>query len=92
MDITEVKVQLMPGSEKLKAFVSIKIGEELVIKDLKVIKGNNGYSVAMPSKKLKDGSHRDIIHPATNVARRKMEERVLSEYMKIATGDTEHSL
>lgn len=84
MDITEVKVQLMPGSDKLKAFVSIKIGEEFVIKDLKVIKGNNGYTVAMPSKKLKDGSHRDIIHPATNTARRMMEQKVLNEYLKVA--------
>jgi stage V sporulation protein G len=81
MEITEVRV--FPVSEdKLKAYVTITFDDCFVVRDLKVIHGNNGLFVAMPSKKRKDGTFRDTAHPLNNQTREMIESRVLSEYEK----------
>lgn len=79
MDITEVRV-FPVNEEKLKAFVTITIDDCFVIRDLKVINGNNGLFVAMPSKKRKDGTFRDTAHPVNNETRELIEKKVLSAY------------
>jgi stage V sporulation protein G len=84
MEITEVRV--FPVSEdKLKAYVTITFDDCFVVRDLKVIHGNNGLFVAMPSKKRKDGTFRDTAHPLNNQTREMIESRVLSEYEKEVT-------
>ena len=79
MDVTEVRV-FPVDEEKLKAYVTITIDNCFVVRDLKVIKGNNGLFVAMPSKKRKDGTFRDTAHPLNNETRGMIESKVLAEY------------
>jgi stage V sporulation protein G len=81
MEITEVRV-FPVSEEKLKAYVTVTFDDCFVVRDLKVIHGNNGLFVAMPSKKRKDGTFRDTAHPLNNETREKIESRVLSEYEK----------
>lgn len=81
MEITEVRV-FPVSEEKLKAYVTITFDDCFVVRDLKVIHGNNGLFVAMPSKKRKDGTFRDTAHPLNNETRERIESRVLSEYEK----------
>ena len=81
MEITDVRV-FPVSEEKLKAYVTITFDDCFVVRDLKVIHGNNGLFVAMPSKKRKDGTFRDTAHPLNNETRERIESRVLSEYEK----------
>ena len=81
MEVTEVKV--FPVQEdRLKAYVTITFDDCFVVRDLKVISGNNGLFVAMPSKKRKDGTYRDTAHPLNNQTREMIESKVLKEYEK----------
>jgi stage V sporulation protein G len=81
MDITEVKI--FPVSDKkVKAYVSIILDGCFIVRDLKVISGDKKLFVAMPSKKMKDGSYRDTVHPLDNSTRQKIESSVLEAYEK----------
>jgi len=82
MEITEVRVSPVE-EEKLKAYVSITFDNCFVIRDIKVISGNNGLFVSMPSKKRKDGTFKDIAHPLNNDTRKMIEESVLKEYNNV---------
>jgi len=81
MEVTEVRIFPME-EEKLKAYATITFDDCFVVRDLKVIKGNNGLFVAMPSKKRKDGTYRDTAHPLDNQTRQMIESKVLEEYNK----------
>ena len=84
MDITDVKV-FPVDEDKLRAYVTITLDNCFVVRDLKVINGTTGLFVAMPAKKRKDGTYKDIAHPLNAEMRQKMERVVLNEYEK-ATG------
>lgn len=79
MLITEVKV-FPVEEEKLKAYVTITLDDCFIVRDLKVISGKNGMFVAMPSKKTRDGSFKDIAHPLNSDTRREMEQIILDAY------------
>ncbi len=79
MEITEVRITLR-DEERLKAFANITFDNAFVIRGLKVINGNEGYFVSMPSRKRSDGTHQDIAHPVNNEMRRLIEEKVLNAY------------
>jgi stage V sporulation protein G len=79
MDITEVRV-FPVNEEKLKAYVTITLDNCFVIRDLKVIHGNSGLFIAMPAKRRKDGSFKDIAHPLNSETRERMERTILAEY------------
>ncbi len=79
MEITEVKV-FPVNEDKLKAYVTIIFDNCFVVRDLKIINGNTGLFVAMPSKKRKDGTFRDIAHPLNSEMRSELEKRVLAQY------------
>ncbi len=79
MEITEVKV-FPVNEDKLKAYVTVIFENCFVVRDLKIINGNTGLFVAMPSKKRKDGTFRDIAHPLNSEMRSAMEQRILKEY------------
>jgi len=79
MEITEVKV-FPVNEEKLKAYASIIFDNCFVVRNIKVINGNNGLFVAMPSAKRKDGTYRDTAHPLNNETRKMIENKVLEEY------------
>lgn len=79
MEITEVRV-FPVEEEKLKAYVTITLDGCFVVRDLKVIHGGGGLFVAMPAKRRKDGSFKDIAHPLNTETRERMERVILAEY------------
>ena len=79
IEITEVRVSLR-NDDKLKAFVSITLNDSFVIRGLKIIRGNSGLFVAMPSRKRPDGQHQDLAHPINDVTRKYLTEKVMHEY------------
>ena len=79
IEITEVRVSLR-NDEKLKAFVSITLNDSFVVRGLKIIKGNTGLFVAMPSRKRPDGQHQDLAHPINDSTRKYLTEKVMAEY------------
>ena len=80
MEITEIKV-FPVNEEKLKAYVTIVLDGCFVVRDLKVMSGTTGLFVAMPSKKRKDGTYKDIAHPLNKPTRTAMEAKVLQAYL-----------
>ncbi len=84
MEITEVKVYpVRKPDDKLKAFVTMILDNCFVIRDMKVIYGNTGLFVAMPSRKKADGTYADIAHPLNTDMRKRMEDLVLEEYKRV---------
>ncbi len=81
IQITEVRVSLR-NDDKLKAFVSITLDDSFVVRGLKIIKGNTGLFVAMPSRKRPDGQHQDLAHPINDKARKYLTDVVMGEYEK----------
>ena len=81
MEITEVRV-FPVQEERLKAYVTITLDNCFVVRDLKVINGNTGLFVAMPAKRRKDGTFKDIAHPLNSETRDRMEQTILAEYEK----------
>jgi stage V sporulation protein G len=80
MDITEVKV-FPVDEEKLKAYITIVLDNCFVVRDLKIISGTAGLFVAMPSKRRKDGTFKDVAHPLNQSTRAAMEKRILDAYL-----------
>lgn len=81
MKITDVKV-FPVDEDKLKAYATITFENCFIVRDLKVISGNKGYFIAMPSKKRKDGTFRDVAHPLNSETRKMIEDAVLEVYEK----------
>ncbi|MHB1630514.1 MAG: septation regulator SpoVG [Bacilli bacterium] len=82
MQITDVRLRRVATEGRMKAIASITIDHEFVVHDIRVIDGNSGMFVAMPSKRTPDGEFRDIAHPITSVTRQRIQEAVLDEYYK----------
>ena len=83
MQITDVRVRKVAKEGKLKAVVSITMDEEFVVHDIKVIEGEKGLFIAMPSKKAVDGEDRDIAHPINSETREKIQSIILENYEKV---------
>jgi len=84
MKITEVKVFPSQESGRLKAYATIVFDNDFIVRDLKVIEGNKGLFVSMPSRRKKDGSFRDIVHPLNSDTRTMIEQAIIVEYEKVA--------
>ncbi|MBD5454605.1 MAG: septation regulator SpoVG [Lachnospiraceae bacterium] len=82
MRITDVRVRKMTQDSKMKAIVSITIDDEFVVHDIKVIEGEKGLFIAMPSKKATDGEYRDIAHPINSATRERIQSIILDSYEK----------
>jgi stage V sporulation protein G len=80
MEITDVRVRKVEKEGKMKAVVSITIDNEFVIHDIKVIEGEKGLFIAMPSRKSSDGEYRDIAHPINSETRSRIQELILTKY------------
>jgi len=81
MTITDMKIRkLINDGSRLKAIVSVTFENMLVVHDIKVIQGNNGLFVAMPSRKDEQGVFRDIVHPINTKTRKYIEDEILSAY------------
>lgn len=79
MQITEIKI-FPVNEDKLKAYVTVTFDNSFVVRDLKVIQGNNRLFVAMPSRRMKDGSFRDVVHPSNAEMREQLEKAIFDEY------------
>lgn len=82
MKITDVRIRKLGDEGRMKAIVSVTFDDEFVVHDIKIIEGNNGLFIAMPSRKMPDGEFRDIAHPINSEARSKIQESILAEYEK----------
>lgn len=80
MEITEVKVYPATDSGRLKAYATIVFDNSFIIRDLKIIEGHKGLFVSMPSRRRKDGTFRDIVHPLNSGTRSDIEKRIVNEY------------
>jgi stage V sporulation protein G len=81
MEITEIKIFAVE-ERRVKAYSSVVFDQCFIVRDLKVIQGDSKLFVAMPSKKMKDGSYRDTVHPLNNDMRYKLETSILAAYEK----------
>lgn len=82
MQITDVRVRKVAKEGKMKAIVSITLDNEFVVHDIKVIEGDKGLFIAMPSKKATDGEYRDIAHPINSATRDNIQKIVLEHFEK----------
>lgn len=82
MQITDVRVRKITKEGKMKAIVSITLDDEFVVHDIKVIEGEKGLFIAMPSKKATDGEYRDIAHPINSSTRENLQRVILEGYEK----------
>ena len=81
MNISDIRIRLVEQADsKLKAFASITIDECFVVHDIKVINGEKGYFISMPSKKSPDDKHKDIVHPIKTETRKELEEKIIEAY------------
>lgn len=83
MKITDVRIRKISQEGKMKAIVSVTFDDEFVVHDIKVINGQNGLFVAMPSRQIADGDFRDIAHPINAKTRKKVQYAIFSEYEKV---------
>ena len=80
MEITDVRIRKVTKESKMKAIVSITLDEAFVVHDIKVIEGEKGLFIAMPSRKAGDGEYRDIAHPINAETREMVQKAILNAY------------
>ena len=83
MNITDVRIRKVADEGKMKAIVSITFDNEFVVHDIKIIDGQNGLFIAMPSRKMNEGDFRDIAHPTLSETRNKIKDAIFAEYEKL---------
>lgn len=85
MQITEVRVSLrQAGNDKLLAFANVTFDNAFAVRGIKIIQGTNGPFIAMPSRKMADGTFKDVAHPINSETRQMLEKAILAEYEKAA--------
>ena len=92
MNITDVRVRKVAKEGKMKAVVSITIDDEFVVHDIKVIEGEKGLFIAMPSRKATDGEYRDIAHPINSVTRDRIQTMILDKYQDVMAEETDEQI
>jgi stage V sporulation protein G len=80
VNITDIRIRRVNSAGRMKAVVSVTFDNQFVVHDIKVVEGNNGYFVAMPSRKGADGEFRDVAHPITTETRNMMQTMILEAY------------
>lgn len=83
MNITDVRIRKISDEGKMKAVVSITFDEEFVVHDIKIIDGQNGLFIAMPSRKMGEGEFKDIAHPLSSETRNRIKDAIFAEYEKV---------
>ena len=89
MHITDVRVRKVAKEGKMKAVVSITIDDEFVVHDIKVIDGEKGLFIAMPSRKAADGEYRDIAHPINSDTRERIQKIILKKFEEVMEAEPE---
>lgn len=87
MNITDVRIRKISAEGKMKAIVSVTFENQFVVHDIKVIEGQNGLFIAMPSRKTPDGEFKDIAHPINTDSRETIQKAILEAYDKALTED-----
>lgn len=82
MEITEVLIRKVNGSGKLKAYATITFDEVFVVHNVKIIDGDDGFFIVMPSRKTPKGDYKDVAHPIVRDFRNYLQERVIAEFRK----------
>jgi len=83
MKITDIRLRKIDSDSKMKAVASVTFDDEFVVHDIKVIEGQNGLFIAMPSRKLSDGEFRDIAHPINSQAREVIQTAIIEKYKQL---------
>ena len=93
MQVTDVRVRKVESAtdKKLKAIVSITLDDEFVVHDIKVIEGDKGLFIAMPSKKTADGEYRDVAHPINSGTRERIQSIILRKYEEAMQEDSQET-
>ena len=89
MNITDIRIRKINSEGKMKAIVSVTIDDMFVVHDMKVIEGQSGLFVAMPSRKTPDGEYKDIAHPINTEAREMIQGKILEVYNNMPDEDAE---
>lgn len=93
MNITDVRVRKVAKEGKMKAVVSVTIDDEFVVHDIKVIEGEKGLFIAMPSRKASDGEYRDIAHPINSATRERIQTIILlDKYQEVMAEEAENEV
>lgn len=87
MQITDIRIRKIEKEGKMKAVVSITIDDEFVVHDIKIIEGEKGMFIAMPSRKATDGEYKDIAHPIKSSTREQLQDMILSKYREEAASE-----
>ncbi len=82
VQITDIRIRSVEKEGKMKAVVSITIDDEFVVHDIKIIEGEKGMFIAMPSRKASDGEYRDIAHPINTATRERLQSMILDKYQE----------
>jgi stage V sporulation protein G len=80
MQVTDVRIRKVAAEGKMKAIVSVTFDDEFVVHDIKIIEGQNGLFIAMPSRKMGEGDFRDIAHPINSMTRNKIQDAIFVKY------------
>lgn len=80
MEITKVNLRLVENMNKVRAIASVTFDDEFVVNDIRLVEGDKGFFVAMPSRKLPDGNYKDVAHPIKTEMREKIQQAVMAEY------------
>ena len=89
MNITDVRIRKISAEGKMKAIVSVTFENQFVVHDIKVIEGQNGLFIAMPSRKTPDGEFKNIAHPINTETREQIQKAILDEYEKVKNLDVQ---
>lgn len=87
MNITDVRIRKLNADGKMKAIVSLTFDDEFVVHDIKIIEGQNGLFIAMPSRKMGEGDFRDIAHPLNSETRNRIKDMIFAEYEKMSDSE-----
>ncbi|MBU5676489.1 septation regulator SpoVG [Alkaliphilus sp. MSJ-5] len=87
MQVTDVRIRKVTAEGKMKAIVSVTFDDEFVVHDIKIIEGQNGLFIAMPSRKMGEGDFRDIAHPINSITRNRIQDAIFSEYEKMSDSE-----
>ncbi|PIE04048.1 MAG: transcriptional regulator [Spirochaetales bacterium] len=80
MDITDIRIRKVGADGKLRAYVTITFDDLFVVHNLKIIEGDNGVFIAMPSRRTKNGEYKDVAHPISTEFRTRLQEQILAAY------------
>ena len=80
MQITDIRVRKIQGDGKMRGMASITIDDEFVVHDIKIIEGEKGFFIAMPSRRSKEGEFRDVAHPIKSETRTQLQNMILKAY------------